>query len=119
MNPPRPRLLSVASVLFWLLGLLLLASAGAIGYPALVVRGTSTLLVTLAVWGAAYLSAGFALSRRLWGVRWWGSALAALSALALLAVPSAISVVGVALNLAALVLILCSWHALAQASVTT
>ena len=119
MNPSNPRLLSVASILFWLCGVLLLVSAIAIGYPALATRGSFGPLLLLVVWGAAYLVGGYALRRRVWGVRWWGSALSVLSSVALLTVQIRLSLVGVAVNLVALTLIILSWRALARAPTAT
>jgi len=112
MSEPKSRLISAVSMLFWVWGILVLLSGFAIGYPAVATRGAFGPLVVTAVWGIAYCLGGFALRRRQWGVRWWGSALCIISTLVLLVIQVRVSSLGVAVNVAALVLIAMSWRAL-------
>jgi hypothetical protein len=116
MNASNPHILSVACILFWLWGVLLLLSAVAIGYPAMVTRSSIAPAALLVVWGVAYVIGGFALRRRIWGVRWWASALSGLSAVVLFIVQYKLSLLGVAVNVAALALIILSWRVLAPTS---
>ena len=102
---------SIASALLWFWGVLVLLAAFAIGYPALVTHRSMAPLLLLGAWGVAYCVGGFALRKRRWGVRWWGSALCVVSALVLLLMQVALSLPGAAINIAALGFILGSWRA--------
>ncbi len=104
------RMNSIASSLLWLWGALVLLAGFAVGYPALMTQGTPVFLVAFAVWGTATCLAAFALRKRRWGVRWWASALCLLSALTMLLMNVKLSLLGVALNILALVLIVISWR---------
>ena len=99
----------VASILFWFFGICLL-----IGIMVVVAtRGASHSLpvpVMFFSWGFAYCTAGFAMRRRRWGVRWWGAGLCIISLcfLALYFRPHV--VILIAINLGALGLLLASWN---------
>ena len=115
MNQPKSRLITAASTIFWVWGVLLVISGIAIGYPAFATEGAVGPIFIMVAWGIAYCVGGFALRRRQWGVRWWASALCAISVLVLLFVQVKMSLLGIALNIAALVLIAGSWRALVLA----
>lgn len=111
---PGTDLNASASALMWLWGFLALLSAAALGFPALALNGTVLPMAMFGGWGVAHCLAAFALRKRRWGVRWWGSALCVLSAAWLLLMPRMmISLLGAAINVGALLLILFSWNAMA------
>ena len=104
------RLNTIASALFWFWGVLVLLVGFAIGYPAFAMHEDIAPLLLFAIWGVSFCLGGFALRRRRWGVRWWGSFLCIISAGALLLAQVKLSLLGVAINLAALGLVLGSWQ---------
>ena len=99
----------IASIAFWLWGILVLLIGFAIGYPALMIDGSAMFLILFGVWGIAYCLGGYALAKRRWGVRWWGTSLCVLSIIVLLLAQVKISMVGALINLIALGLIIASW----------
>lgn len=106
----KSRLNSIASVLLWLWGILILLSGIAVGYPVLATQGSILPMLAFATWGVVTCLAAFALRNRQWGVRWWGSVLCAVSALIMVLVQVKVSLIGAALNVGVLALILCSWN---------
>lgn len=104
------RLNLAASTLLWFWGMLVLLVGFAIGYPALMTQGTPAVLIAFGLWGFASCLAAFALRKRRWAVRWWGSALCILSAAVMLVIQVKISPLGIALNIGAVVLLLLSWN---------
>lgn len=100
---------STASRLLWFWGVLLFLGSFAIGYPALKTQGNLAPLIALGVWGIATCLAAFALPKRLWGVRWWGSVLCVLSMLVMLVMGVKLSILGIGINAAVLAMILMSW----------
>lgn len=116
MDAPRNVPLTAASAIFWIWGILLLVSGVAVGYPALASSGNFVPLVLMVAWGSTYCVGGFALRRKVWGVRWWSSVLCLFSVAILLVVGVKVSMLGAAVNVLALVLIVLSWRALGAAS---
>lgn len=110
MQRQAARFSAIASILFWLWGLLVLLVGLAVGYPALVAQRSAIPLLLLCLWGAAFCAGGFALRRWRWGVQWWGSLLCGGSIAALLLAQVRLSPLGVAVNALALGFILASWR---------
>lgn len=104
------RLNSIASNLLWLWGALVLFGGLAIGYPVLVSQGNPAILIGFGVWGVATCLAAFSLRKRRWGARWWGGGLCVISALTMLVIGVKLSLLGLLVNVAVLVLILMSWQ---------
>ena len=114
MERQAARFNSVASILFWLWGVLILCVGLAVGYPTLIARGSAVPLLLFCLWGAAFCAGGFALRGNRWRVRWWGSLLCVGSIVLLLLAQVRLSPVGVAVNALALAFILASWRASAR-----
>ncbi len=114
MERQAERFNSVASILFWLWGVIVLSVGFAVGYPNLMAHESANPLFLFCLWGAAYCVGGFALGGRRWGVRWWGSLLCVGSIAVLLLVRVQLSPLGVAVNVMALGFILASWRVSAR-----
>ena len=109
MNQRELRLNSIASTLFWVWGVLILLVGFAVGYPALMQHGLVMPLFSFGLWGASFCFGGYALRRRLYGVRWWGSIICVLSVIVLLFARVQLSLVGMLINTVSLGLIIASW----------
>lgn len=108
--------IGVAATICWVWGVVMLLSGFAVGYPALAKHGNIVPLLAFAAWGIAFGLGGFALRRGRWSARWWVSALCVVSIAALLLVRVPISLLGVLVNAAVLVLLMISWKSLGRRS---
>ena len=84
----------------------------AVGYPAFATKGTLIPLILMGGWGLLFCIGGIALRRPRWGIRWWGAGLCIGSTVVLLTLGAKISLLGIVINLAALVLIIFTWKEL-------
>ena len=110
MNNVPSRAIRIASILFWVWGVIVLLSAVALGYPAFATRGDIAPLAIMLLIGAATCVAAYALRKRQWGVRWWAATLALLAVLLLMTMRSPMAWLGIALNATSLGLIAVSWN---------
>ena len=100
----------VASILFWFLGLCILIGTVVAFLMRDGVTGAMSIPLLFLAWGIAFCTTGFAMYRRRWGVRWWGAVLCILTLIFLLLSYSSRVIILIAIDLAALGLLLASWH---------
>lgn len=93
--------------------MLVLLSGFSIAYPSFAENGNVVPLLIFTVWGAVYCAGGFAIRRRVWGVRWWICVVCVMSVIALFISHAVIAYAGIILNIAILALVINSWKTLA------
>ena len=88
----------------------MLFSGVTLAFPAFELEGFALLSALHTSWALAICFTAFALRKRRWGARWWVFFTLLTSVFYFFVMPSIISILGMALNIAAFILVLLSWN---------